>query len=231
MQFRSRRKRAFTLIEAVLALAFTSVVTLMMIGWVSSALSTSSALLQKNAPVGEVSYLMATIGSDITSASVCDPNGVGTPINSFVWASAASTLLGVNLYGVDSSGNPTLVMWLYVPANGAVTGYVERAVVAQDANSTCTFSATPSWVTVAQNVTSFSIVPTYQGASLLGQIPSDGGCTGSVGSPDDPVNCYTDSLEIVGAESGVTASGAATSYSQSFDQTFALNLTGSHVAP
>jgi hypothetical protein len=214
------KTRAYTLLEVVIVLAFTSVLILMMIGWVSGLMSTSSTLLSATASNSDLSYLSSTFSADATSAVVCASDGLGVP-----WYSFSSSQVG--LYEPDAtSGMVDLVLWAY---SGST---IQRAVLTP-VNGACNFdTSNPSWVTIASNVTSVNFVPWYQGS--IAQIPpiaSQGGsCAGVTGSANAPDNCLFDSVEMIVTETGSTAeSGITKKVSTTLDQVYPVSLSDSRL--
>ena len=239
-----RPRRAFTLVEVIVVLAIGSLMVLMVIGWITSLAETSATNLEQNAASGNFTSLSTSLGADITGAVTCDPNGFGVPI----YQVGSYTLTGVTyetlqMYELDAGGTyDDLVLWQW----STTTGIIQRAVLTGSAGSCTgpaspntwvqqitgattggTTAALPTWVTVTPNVTSATLVASYQGTPAPLPSGSPLVCTGAAGSSSDPTNCYFDTIEM----KATVVNGAGQSSTGKFDQAWAVNLSGSKVAP
>ena len=101
--------------------------------------------------------------------------------------------------------------------------------MAPSAGTSCTYdTSSPTWVTVASNVSSLQFVPWYQGSAGVAPATatSGGSCAGATGSVNAPDNCLFDSIELKVTELGV-AQGNNQSEPSSMDQTFSVSLANS----
>ena len=212
---RRRASRSITLLEVVVAMTFTGIMVLMMLGWVGALFNSSNTVSATNSAATSLSGLTTQLSSDITGAVVCDPNGLGVPFYTF-----SSNEIG--LYEPSSTkGVTNLVLWQYN------NGSIQRAVIAPMAGTSCSFDTTsPNWVTIASNVTSASFTPWYEGSSapLPPTSPSGGSCAGATGSANAPESCYYNSVSLSATVSG---SSGISSGSQTLDKSWAVNLSDS----
>ena len=209
-------RRGFTILEIVVATAMTSVMLLMMVGWVFTLVNTSSNFLSKNASTSDLSYANTMLSSDFASAVVCDPNGLGVP-----FYTVTSTQVGIYTPDATTSGQIDLTLWRFV------NGQLQRAVLAPDGLGTCTYTTSSAqFVTVAGPLASVVFVPWYQGsqASYPAVVSSGGSCAGAPGTPNAPEYCKFDSLEVQLTAMGTQNANSDPSNTQTLDATFPINL-------
>ena len=212
-------KRGFTIIEIVVATVMTTVMVLMVVGWIFTLVNTSASVVSKNASTGDLTYANTLLNNDFTQAVVCDPNGLGVP-----FYTVSSTQIGIFTPDATVAGQVDLTMWQYV------NGQLQRAVIQPDSTGTCSFTVSnASWATVAGPLSNVAFIPWYQGsqASYPPASSFGGTCAGAPGTSNAPEYCEFDSIEVQLTANGAVNGNSDPGNAQVLDVTFPVNLAQS----
>lgn len=211
----TRRRRGYTLIELVVVAVLSAILLATAVRWVNGVFSASTSGLQSAAVHRNVTYASAVLRRDISSAVVCDPAGLGVPLEQI-----SPSEIGVY---AASGGVVNLILWQVSTSAGATV--LQRAVIS---GSGCAYNTSaPAWATIASGL----VAPTAATPAFTALGPSAGGNQATAQSYSGPctgtaaANCLDTSIQVNIQLQSAGRSGAPAA----LDQTYPLNLTGSQL--
>lgn len=207
---RTRRTRhGYSLPEILIASALLGLLLIGTLRWVSGLIDVSATHADLTRPRIDGRFVTEQFRSDVGSAQVCEPSGLGGILHHISDDAVA-------LYADDDAdGDTDVVWWRYQESNGRL----ERLVVAGTGD--CAFAATPpgtGWSLLADNVVRLDTLPLFEGVG-----GPAGGYTG-VCTGLDAEMCLFDSLRL-----RAVPTSPATGYPAPIDTSVRLDLTGSRL--
>lgn len=110
----SRARRAFTVLETVVALAISSLILLALVLWVSSLMRSTTSAIQMSASNRSVRTVSSRLEADIIELEPCAPNGTSPALVKFTAADLGFYADVVDSSGIPGSdGLPDYVLWRF----------------------------------------------------------------------------------------------------------------------